>query len=414
MSRVSASSTTTDYEEADSRDISESFDDEQEHSVEDYGDDSDFGSESEEEEEEEPVVKEAKSSRKRKRPLPTKYEKMMKASKALSDRFKQDHVAAAMQFKMGKEDDEKLQKRLEKEAREKKGVFVLRNTEAKEYLSTPVGFSDTKEDMHTLEHRIINSKKQEFKIERTLFLKRTRYIPFGSEDFYRKTVKFYSEPTDLCCQWCTEPFQTLPIPIPVRHRQNPQNRDDFLFHVTGQFCSPSCMLAKMKAQGRVLAMGRLLLKKLYGLDIKLDIPCAPDPLSLKKFGGMYTIDQFRATGGSGITSLVIKPPLIPVSIGITEIEKTETVVTEIGGKELARRRISVRGGGMAGTNAMTPFSNPSKKRMQKGKFSTAPTIEEQIDASDRKLRLQMNDEAKNSRKKRANIMNFMKLKENVI
>lgn len=407
-----ASASYSDAEGADPREISESFEDEQDEcECADYdsGADSDFGPESDQETE---ATAEPAAKRRKKGAPPVKFQKIMKSTKAVVVRRRQDYLAASVQYENGNLDDKKLERQIEK--RSKPRPTDVRDSQVQEYLFDPVGFSsETKEDVHTLEHRILNSKKQEFKIERTLFLKRTRYVPFGTSDFYRSTVEFYSRPTDLCCQWCTEPFDALPIPLPVRYRENALNREDFVFYVTGQFCTPSCMLAKLRSNGRVLAIGRLLLKKLYGLGISVEIPCAPSPLSLRKFGGMYTIEEFRATGGSGITSCVIEPPLIPMSVGITEIEKTETVVTEIGGKELARRRVSVRGGGIGGIN-MAPFSNPSRKRLQQGKFSTAPTIEEQIDASDRRLRLQLQDDARGSRKKRASIMTFMKLKENKI
>ena len=103
-----------------------------------------------------------------------------------------------------------------------------------------------------------------------------------------------------------------------------------------------------------------------------------------------------------------------MSIGLTEIESTETVISEVGGKELARKRIRVRGGG-TGTNHSNhlnnPFSNPTTKQLQRGAFTSMPTIEEQINQSDRKLRLQMQTIGKNKRKKKADILSFMKKKK---
>lgn len=358
---------------------------------------------------EETVTKTVKSTRKRKR-LPTKFDKMVKSVKVVTRRKESDFRAARAQHELKHKDavfmEPLIKASVDRHSRRKSVSDKI----VSEVLSKPVGFTGNTEDEHTLEHRIIESSKQEFKIQRTLELKRTRYVPFGSDKFYKDTRKFYSEPTELCCQWCTEPFSTLPIPLAVRYHQNQMDNSDFVFHVTGQFCSPSCMLAMAKNKGKKMSIARLLLKRIYGLKISVDIPLAPDPLSLQKFGGMYTIEQFRATGGSGITTHPVLLPVIPVSVGITEIESTETVVTEVGGKELARRRIKVRGGGIGGSGSLTPFSNPSHKNTQRGKFSTAPSIEEQINASDRKLRLQMNDQTK-KKKQRPSIMQFMKLKE---
>ena len=48
--------------------------------------------------------------------------------------------------------------------------------------------------------------------------------------------------------------------------------------------------------------------------------------------------------------------------------------------------------------------------MQRGAFTSMPTIEEQINQSDRKLRLQMQTIGKNKRKKKNDILSFMKKK----
>lgn len=377
----------------------------------DYGDDSDFGEESECEEEEVKEVKEAKApkqKRSRKQTRPPLFEKTLKAAKTVSDLQRRDEQACRLTFKRRKIEDEQLLLRIRQDQEDRERERRPQTRHLPQVLNEPVGFKETKEDAYTLEHRIKNSEKSEFKIDRTLFLKRTRYVPFGTDKFYKKPDEFYSSPTDLCCLWCTETFEGLPIPLPLRLHENPIDKNDYAFHVTGQFCSPSCMLAQMKRSGPVV-LGRVLLKRLYGIGMRVEIPFAPDPRSLRKFGGLYSIEEFRGTGGSGIHTHLVLPPLIPVTIGITEIEKTITVVTEVGGKELACRRVALRGGGIGG-GTFAPFSNPNKKHLQRGKFCTAPTIEEQISASDRKLRLQMQDSATSKKKKRPNIMSFMKLK----
>lgn len=322
----------------------------------------------------------------------TKFEKLMKVAKTIAQSQRNDARMVRLQQK------EKLQDLPTREVKRRK---LLMKKPVGDMLHEEIGF----DDVDAMDHRIKQSGKEEFKIDRTLFLSKTRFVPFGTPCFFKNTGDFYSNKTDLCCLWCTEKFNTLPIPMPYRFRL--QSRTDFVFHVNGQFCSPSCMLAKMRTTRRSLDIGRLMLKKVYGINIGIDIPLAPPLESLKKFGGKYTIREFRATGGSGIKTTLIMPPFIPFSAGITEIEKTETVVSEIGGKELARRRISVKTGGIHSVS--TPFNNTRPDKQQHGKFASAPSIKEQINLSDQRLRLQRNDIGQT--KKKSDIMKFMKFKK---
>jgi hypothetical protein len=383
--------------------------DNEEESIVEYGSetDSDFKiSSSENEMEEDEKTKPIFIEKKKKLKNTNQYEKIMKAAKLASNSRKMDtNIIQHQRNKL---------KQNEIEIKSKVKTKRLMDVKINPVLHKPVGFSkDEKIDIETMEKRIINSKKKEFKIDRNICLIRTRYIPFGNKNFYNLTSEFYTKPTKLCCYWCTEPFKTLPIPLPLRYKENPSDRTDFVFHVTSQFCSPNCMIAKLKQTRGCIDIGRLMLKKIYGLNFSIDIEAAPDPRALKKFGGFYSIEEFRSTSGSGIKTTTINPPLLPISIGLTEIESTETVISEVGGKELARKRLKIKGGGTGSSHSNhlnNPFSNPAKQQMQRGAFTSMPTIEEQINQSDRKLRLQMQTIGKNKRKKKNDILSFMKKK----
>lgn len=384
-------------------------DNEDQQSIVEYGSDTDSDfkiSSSEDEIEEDEKTKPVCNEKKKKLKHTNQFEKILKAAKVSSNSRKMDTSIIQHQRNKSKEN--------EIEIKSKVNTKRLIDVKINPILHKPVGFNKhEKIDIETMEKRITNSKKQEFKIDRNISLKRTRYIPFGSKNFYNITSEFYSKPTKLCCCWCTEPFKTLPIPLPLRYKENPSDRSDFVFHVTSQFCSPNCMIAKLRETRGCIDMGRLMLKKIYGLNFCIDIEPAPDPRSLKKFGGFYNIEEFRATSGSGIKTTTINPPLLPISIGLTEIESTETVITEVGGKELARKRLRIKGGGTGSSHSNhlnNPFSNPAKQQMQRGAFTSMPTIEEQINQSDRKLRLQMQTIGKNKRKKKNDILSFMKKK----
>jgi hypothetical protein len=409
------------YEEEVKRDIDSLLEqdgtnkeEEEQDSVVEYGSDSDsdFKNSSSDdeklyEEEQEKVKTSIPNEKRKKRKHTAQFDKVIRNCKIATRSRKMD--ISIVQHQRNKPEDNKLDCRINNKKKR------LIDIDISTVLHEPVGFSkNEKIDVETMEKRIMESKKNELKIDRNISLLRTRYIPFGNKEFYKRTSSFYSKPTKLCCCWCTEPFKGNPIPLPIRYKENPADRSDYVFHVTSQYCSPHCMLAQLKKNRSCIDIGRLLLKKVYGLNFVIDIKPAPDPRSLKKFGGYYTIDEFRATGGSGIKTSTIKPPLLPMSIGLTEIESTETIISEVGGKELARKRIRVRGGG-TGTNHSNhlnnPFSNPTTKQLQRGAFTSMPTIEEQINQSDRKLRLQMQTIGKNKRKKKADILSFMKKKK---
>lgn len=359
-------------------------------------DDSCFGGEDESCDEQKPEPSRPAPKRQRKRTTATtgnaKFDKLMKAAKTVTKAQRNDERMVRLQQK---EQEDELPERQNKRRK------LLIKKPVSDALHEEIGF----DDVEALEHRIKQSKKEEFKIDRTIFLSKTRFVPFGRPCFFKNAREFYSNKTDLCCLWCTEKFNTLPIPMPYKFQA--QSKTDFIFHVNGQFCSPSCMLAKMRTRRRSLDIGRLMLKKVYGINMSIDIPLAPPMESLKKYGGKYTIREFRATGGSGIKTTLVLPPFVPFSAGITEIEKTETVVSEIGGQELARRRISVKSGGIYSVH--TPFNNTRPDKQQRGKFASAPSIKEQINLSDQRLRLQRNDIGKT--KKKSDIMNFMKFKK---
>lgn len=262
-------------------------------------------------------------------------------------------------------------------------------------LESSIGF-DSEE---VLLRRIRESKKDEFRIDRELRLRHTRYVPFGSEDFYRDPVAFYSRPTALACLWCTEGFEGLPLALPVRFHER-----DGVFEVTGQFCSPSCMLAQARELHRSLELARLFLKRCYGVPVSAELQPAPDRRSLAKFGGMYSLEAFRATGATGVRTAPVRLPLVPSNAGLSEIESTTTVVSEIGGAELARQRIKQR----LCMTSMTPAALHRRAPQQQGRFRSAPSIAEQIAASDNKVRLQM--EQLQPQRPRNDITSFMRTK----
>jgi hypothetical protein len=289
---------------------------------------------------------------------------------------------------------------------------------ARSALAEPVGY-----EVDAFEARIAKAAEArpdaQFDIERRVHTLRNRFAPFGGSlpdgapsAFFSDTAKFYSETTSLCCLWCTEPCNCVPVPLPVRYWCRGSNASDFCFWVRGQYCSFGCMLAAFREESMRssrnpgLQLARMMLRRVYGVPMSAEVRAAPDPRCLRKFGGIYSIEQFRATAAAGVRTAVVSLPFLPFSAGITEIESIEITISEVGGAELARRR--VRGGANAAGLA-NPISNPLPVNTQRGKFATAPTIREQIEASDRRLRLQM--AAIPAERKKKTLLDFMVKKD---
>lgn len=97
--------------------------------------------------------------------------------------------------------------------------------------------------------------------------------------------------TDICCYWCTEKFENQPIALP-------EKKIGDTFFVKFCFCSFNCMssynfsINDEKVWERY-ALINLMYKKLYNLTQNIKIDLAPPRESLIKFGGKYTIEQFR-------------------------------------------------------------------------------------------------------------------------
>jgi hypothetical protein len=97
--------------------------------------------------------------------------------------------------------------------------------------------------------------------------------------------------TDICCYWCTEQFENQPIGLP-------EKKVGDTFFVKHCFCSFNCMTSfnfsinDEKVWERY-ALINLMYKKIYNLIHNIKIDLAPPREALLKFGGKYTVEQFR-------------------------------------------------------------------------------------------------------------------------
>ncbi len=125
------------------------------------------------------------------------------------------------------------------------------------------------------------------------------------------------EKTSIACWWCTYNFDTQPLFMPDHYKNN-------FYHVFGNFCSFSCMIAYNEDMDDYRKSVRsALIKQLY-CDIfscdEMNIKAAGPREILDKFGGIMTINKFRDP--MIVSSKVIKmsiPPMIPLISDYEEI-----------------------------------------------------------------------------------------------
>jgi hypothetical protein len=121
--------------------------------------------------------------------------------------------------------------------------------------------------------------------------------------------KKYTEKTNICCWWCTEKFDTIPIGLPIRYTNN-------TFSVLGVFCSFNCAAAWNAKESKYAMWDRYSL--LHKLQFKMtdnnnQISIAPNKETLKKFGGCLTIEQFRNKNKDKLKEYsIIIPPIISI------------------------------------------------------------------------------------------------------
>lgn len=136
--------------------------------------------------------------------------------------------------------------------------------------------------------------------------------------------------TNICCWWCTYPFECLPTYLPEKYHNGN-------FHVSGCFCSFNCAGAyNMYLKDDKVWERYSLLKLLYyminrnqiGSINDIDINIAGPKELLAKYGGPMNIIEFRKNSkilGREYHKLI--PPFLPVNYGFEEITNSKTKTT---------------------------------------------------------------------------------------
>jgi hypothetical protein len=123
------------------------------------------------------------------------------------------------------------------------------------------------------------------------------------------------EKTDIACLWCCEQFTWKPVVIPCRYEADVMNGPiKGQYRVYGNFCSPECAMAHLleehldtNAKWERISWLHLI----YGAAVGGRLYPSPSRMTLKKYGGAYTIEQFRDLAMSHkIRADIHYPPMV--------------------------------------------------------------------------------------------------------
>jgi hypothetical protein len=134
--------------------------------------------------------------------------------------------------------------------------------------------------------------------------------------------------TEVACWYDTYPFTTVPVPLP--HHFDQQKK---AFVVYGNLCSVECALAYMHRESRRhdlwerVVLFEDMMHKVFKIKTVGSEP-APPFLTLTRFGGFYSIDEYRASFTT-IKMTVIAPPFLMYPLVIQEKHKSIESAREV-------------------------------------------------------------------------------------
>lgn len=140
-------------------------------------------------------------------------------------------------------------------------------------------------------------------------------IQLFAEYIGAREQKQIPDKTDIACLWCCEHFSWKPAVIPSRYESDIMNGSiKGQYRVYGNFCCPECALAFLleenidtNARWERISWMHLI----YGKASGGRLYPAPPRLTLKKFGGVYTTEEFRDLAMSHkIRADIHYPPMV--------------------------------------------------------------------------------------------------------
>jgi hypothetical protein len=167
-----------------------------------------------------------------------------------------------------------------------------------------------KEDVNDILEELSKQRQQEINYSNT----NNEKISYIFLDYLEYNFKqTWPSSTRINCLWCCEEFDNEPYGIPM-------SKQGDTFQMFGNFCSPQCAAAYIFDQNdntNELWERYSLLNFLYG-SAKDKINIALPRLALKKFGGPFTIDEWKKKSKCKCYK-VIMPPMISIIPTLEEI-----------------------------------------------------------------------------------------------
>lgn len=160
-----------------------------------------------------------------------------------------------------------------------------------------------------------------------MYFTEVKVYPIDLKLFDIDQNKLIPTKTNICCWWCTYPFDNLPTYLPEKYSEGN-------FHVSGCFCSFNCAGAyNLSLSDNKVWERYSLLKLLYYMINKnnissindIDINIAGPKELLERYGGPMKIDEYRKNSkilGREYHKLI--PPFLPTNFGFEEITNSKT------------------------------------------------------------------------------------------
>lgn len=131
-----------------------------------------------------------------------------------------------------------------------------------------------------------------------------------------KTGQQWKISTEVACYHCTFPFESRPIPFACAFSKTRQ-----LFSVTGCFCSFECALAWGHKERKDLHVHHWFYRIITDSE-RPKLTAAPPISMLRRFGGIWDIEQYRSTFGAPIIATELVWPIV---FHTNAVEVRETV-----------------------------------------------------------------------------------------
>ena len=166
-----------------------------------------------------------------------------------------------------------------------------------------------------------SKKNQEY--SESILSDKNKCISIFTEYSDANKKKQWPSQSNIDCLWCCFSFENKPFGIPLK-------KEGEVYHMYGNFCSAECCASYIFDWNYLNDTEKFnsysMLNGLYKEKYSEGIQFAPSKLSLKKFGGRLTIEQYRHMLSSNKKQLKVSiPPLISIIPNIEETNITNNL-----------------------------------------------------------------------------------------